>query len=408
MPTLRDRLKHAWNAFNGNNTASGWSELGPANYTRPDRIRLRYGNERSIISSIFNRIAIDCAAIDIKHVKLDSNGRYKKTVDSRLNNALTVEANIDQTGREFIQDAVMSMCDEGCVALVPVETTVNPKLTDSYDIIKLRTGKIITWFPDSVEVELYDERQGHKRQIILPKSLVAIVENPLYAVMNEPNSTLQRLIRKLTLLDAIDEQQGSGKLDLIIQLPYVIKSQARREQAEMRRKDIENQLANGKYGIAYTDGTERVIQLNRAVENTVFNQVQYLTTMLFNQLGMSEAIFNGTADEKTTLNYYNRTIEPILSCLTENMKRKWLSLTARSQGQSIKFFRDPFKLVPVDQIADIADKFTRNEVLSSNEVRGIIGYRPVDDERADELRNKNINKSDAEIEGGPVSISDDL
>jgi hypothetical protein len=352
---------------------------------------LTIGNEKSIISSIYNRIAIDVAAISVQHVRLDQNGRFIETVKSGLNEALTVSANIDQTGRAFMQDVVMSMFDEGCVAIIPVDTTIDPTLSNSYDIQTLRTGQILQWYPKHVLVRVYNERIGRKEDIVLPKDLICIVENPLYAVMNEPNSTLKRLIAKLNLLDAIDQQSGSGKLDLIIQLPYVIKTPARKEQAEIRRQDIEAQLAGSKYGIAYTDGTEKVTQLNRPAENNLMAQITYLTSMLYGQLGLTESVFDGTADEKTMLNYHNRTVEPILSAITYEMKRKFLTKTARSQYQSIEFYRDPFKLVPVNNMADIADKFTRNEILTSNEIRSVIGLRASNDPRADELVNKNIS-----------------
>lgn len=392
---LGQRLQHAWNAFTSRETQMPpqSTTFGYGGYPyRPDRATFRPGTERSIVTSVYNRIAIDVASVSIQHVRLDENGRYISTMKSGLNRCLTLEANLDQTARAFIQDIVMSLCDEGCVAVVPVETSINPQL-GSYEIESMRVGKIIQWYPDRVQVSLYNEKIGKKQDIWVPKSQAAIIENPLYAVMNEPNSTLRRLIHKLNILDAIDEQSGAGKLDLIIQLPYVIKSEAKRQQAEQRRKDIEMQLAGSKYGIAYTDGTERVTQLNRPAENNLMSQITYLTEMLFNQLGMSEDIFKGTADEATMLNYHTRTIEPILSAIADEFKRKFLTKTARTQGQSIAFFRDPFKLVPVNQMADIADKFTRNEILSSNEVRAIIGYKPVDDERADELRNKNLNQN---------------
>ena len=368
-------------------------DLGPSYYYRPDRPRFTRGNERSIVTSVYNRIALDASAITIQHVRLDENGRFLSTIDSDLNKCLTLDANIDQTGRAFLQDAVMSMLDEGCVALVPVETDVDPNDTDSYKIFSIRTGKIVEWRPQHVKVRVYDERTGRKEDITLSKSSVAIVENPLYAVINEPNSTMQRLIRKLSLLDVTDEQTASGKLDLIIQLPYIIKTEARRQQAEQRRKDIEMQLAGSKYGIAYTDGTEHITQLNRSVENNLMKQVEYLTSMLYSQLGITQTILDGTADEKTMINYYTRTIEPIVSAIVDEMKRKFLTKTARSQRQSIEFFRDPFKLVPVNDIAEIADKFTRNEILTSNEIRQIVGMKPSNDPKADELINSNISQS---------------
>lgn len=390
------RLKHAWNVFFNKDPTVFSVHDGPSYFYRPDRMRFVRGNERSTTTSVYNRIALDAAAINIQHVRLDESGRFLSQVDSRLNHCLTLSANVDQTARAFMQDAVLSLLDEGCVALVPVDTIGgNPVLTDSYDVLSMRVGQITEWRPRSVTVRLYNDRTGEKQDVILPKRTVAIVENPLYAVINEPNSTMQRLIRKLSLLDAMDEQASSGKLDLIIQLPYVIKTDARRQQAELRRKDIENQLSGSKYGIAYTDGTERITQLNRPVENNLQSQVEYLTRMLYSQLGITQGILDGTADDKTMLNYYNRTIEPIVAAITDEMKRKFLSKTARTQGQSIAFFRDPFKLVPVTDLAEIADKFTRNEILSSNEIRQIIGMKPSDDPKADELSNKNLRAPDA-------------
>ena len=394
MPeSFGSRLKHAWNAFlNKDPTYEYTQPIGSVStYYRPDRPRLTRGNERSIVTSIYNRIAMDVASISINHVRLDKNDRFSEIIKSGLNTCLTLDANVDQTGRAFIQDVVVSMLDEGCVAIVPVDTTVDPTKTGSYDIESLRVGKIITWYPRHVRVRVYNDRTGQKEEITLPKSTVAIIENPLFAVMNEPNSTLQRLIRKLNLLDVVDEQSGSGKLDLIIQLPYIIKTEARKQQAENRRREIEQQLSNSKYGIAYADGTERITQLNRPVENNLLKQVEYLTNMLYGQLGISQAIMDGTADEKTTLNYNNRTVEPIVSAIVDEMKRKFLTKTARSQGQTVMFFRDPFKLVPVENVAEIADKFTRNEIMSSNEFRQVIGMKPSDDPKADELRNANIS-----------------
>ena len=396
--TISSRLKHAWNAFiNNRDPTASFRDIGGGYSYRPDRPRLTRGNERSIVTSVYNRIALDVAAIDIQHCKLDENGRLLGEMDSKLNQCLTLEANLDQTSRAFIQDAVMSMLDEGCVAIVPVETTLDPKVTQSYDILSMRTAKILEWFPKHVRVRLYNERTGQKEDIMLPKSMVAIVENPLFAVINEPNSTMQRLIRKLSLLDVTDEQTASGKLDLIIQLPYIIKTDARRQQAEQRRKDIEMQLAGSKYGIAYTDGTEKITQLNRSLENNLMKQVEYLTNLLFSQLGITQSILDGTADEKTMLNYYTRTIEPIVSAIVDEMKRKFLSKTARSQKQSIMFFRDPFKLVPVNDIAEIADKFTRNEIMSSNEFRQIVGLRPSSDPKADKLINSNLNHPEEQV-----------
>ena len=390
-----ERLKHAWNVFL-NRDPTEHQTIGSGYFYRPDRPRFSRGNERTIITSVYNRIALDAASITIRHVRLDGNNRFVSAVDSDFNGCLNLSANIDQTGRAFMQDVVMSMLDEGSVAIVPVDTSFNPKITGSYDIQSMRVGQIIDWYPAHVRVRLYNEQTGEKQEVVVPKSTVAIIENPFYAVMNEPNSTMQRLIRKLGLLDAIDEQSSSGKLDLIIQLPYVIKTESRRRQAEARRKDIENQLSGSKYGIAYTDGTEHITQLNRGVENNLMSQIEYLTSMLYSQLGITQSILDGTADERTMLNYYNRTIEPIISAIVDEMKRKFLTKTARTQKQSILFFRDPFKLVPVDKMAEIADKFTRNEILSSNEVRQIIGMKPSDDPKADELRNKNLNPSSEE------------
>lgn len=392
--SIGERLQHAWNAFlNNRDPTIRYQDIGTSYAYRPDRPRLTRGNERSIVTSVYNRIALDVAAINIQHCKLDDNGRFISIVESKFNECLNLEANIDQTGRSFIQDVVMSMLDEGSVAIVPVDTTLNPNVTGSYDICSMRTGKILDWYPAHVKVRVYNDRTGNKEDIIVPKSTVAIIENPLFAVMNEPNSTMQRLIRKLNLLDAIDEQSGSGKLDLIIQLPYVIKSDARRQQAEQRRKDIEMQLAGSKYGIAYTDGTEHITQLNRSVDNNLMKQIEYLTSMLYSQLGITQSVMDGTADEKTMLNYYDRTLEPIISVIVDEMKRKFLTKTARSQNQSILFFRDPFKLAPINDLAEIADKFTRNEIMSKNEFRQIIGMKPSDDPKADQLINSNISQS---------------
>ena len=384
------QLQHGWNAFRNRDPTSNYQNVGMSYSYRPDRPRFTRGNERSIITSVFNRIALDAAAIDIKHCRLDENNRFVSVVNSGLNNCLSLAANADQTARAFIQDIVMSMLDEGAVAIVPVDTSLDPKVTNSYDILTMRTGKILQWYQGHVRLQVYNERTGNKEEIMVPKSTVAIVENPLYAVINEPSSTMQRLARKLAILDSIDEQNGSGKLDLIIQLPYVIKTEARRQQAELRRKDIETQLSGSKYGIAYTDGTERITQLNRPVENNLMSQIEYLTNMLYSQLGMTQDILNGTANEQTMLNYYSRTIEPIISAIVDEMKRKFLTKTARSQMQSIIYFRDPFKLVPVNSIAEIADKFTRNEILTSNEIRQIIGMKPHPDPKADQLINSNI------------------
>lgn len=401
------RLKHAWNAFTGN-VQINYRDLGMSYSYRADRPRLTRGNERSIVTSVYNRIALDVAALNFQHIRLDENGRFLSVIEDGLNNCLTLEANIDQTARSFIQDVVISMFDEGSVAIVPVDTTTDPNVSGSYDIQTMRVGQILNWYPQYIRVRLYNEQTGKKEDIEVPKSATAIIENPLYAVINEPNSTMQRLIRKLNLLDVIDEQSGSGKLDLIIQLPYVIKTEARRQQAENRRKDIENQLSGTKYGIAYTDGTERITQLNRSVNNNLMSQIEYLTSMLYSQLGITQSILDGTADEKTMLNYNNRTIEPIASAIVGEMKRKFLTKTARSQLQSISFFRDPFKLVPVNEIAEIADKFTRNEIMTSNEIRQVIGMKPSDDPRADELRNKNLSApSEDKVPNSEVQLNDE-
>jgi len=405
--SFTSRLKHAWNAFFNKDPTDYYKNVGISYTYRPDRPRLTRGNERSIVTSVYNRIALDASSVSIQHVRLDKNNRFLSVIDSGLNNCLTIEANIDQTGRAFIQDIVMSMLDEGCVAIVPVDTTFNPEITGSYDILSMRTGKILEWYPSHVKVHVYNEKTGRKEDIMLPKSTVGIVENPLYAVINEPNSTMQRLIRKLNLLDVVDEQSSSGKLDLIIQLPYIIKTEARRQQAEKRRQDIVDQLAGSKYGIAYTDGTERITQLNRPVENNLMKQIEYLTSMLYSQLGITQSILDGTADDKTMLNYYNRTIEPILSAIVDEMKRKFLTKTARSQLQSISFFRDPFKLVPVSDISEIADKFTRNEIMTSNEIRQIIGMKPSDDPKADELRNKNLSEPKGESTDPPNNVAEE-
>lgn len=404
------RLKHAWNAFTGN-IQMNYRDLGMSYPYRADRPRMSRGNERSIVTSVYNRIALDVAALNIQHVRLDENGRFLSVIDDGLNNCLTLEANVDQTARSFVQDVVISMFDEGSVAIVPVDTTTDPNVSGSYDIQSLRVGQILDWYPQYIRARVYNEQTGRKEDIVVPKSAVAIIENPLYAVINEPNSTMQRLIRKLNLLDVIDEQSGSGKLDLIIQLPYVIKTEARRQQAENRRKDIENQLSGSKYGIAYTDGTEHITQLNRSVNNNLMSQIEYLTSMLYSQLGITQSILDGTADEKTMLNYNNRTIEPIISAIVDEMKRKFLTKTARSQHQSISFFRDPFKLVPVDDIAEIADKFTRNEIMTSNEIRQVVGMKPSEDPRADELRNKNLSApsgSNQQSEEMPIAEVDSI
>ena len=390
--TLGSRFKHAWNAFLNRDPTDEFQYTGNGYSYRPDRIRLTRGNERSIITSVFNRIALDAASIEIKHCRLDEDDRYVADINSGLNNCLNLEANIDQTGRNLVQDIVMSMFDEGVVAVVPIDTTTNPKVTDSYDILSMRTAKILEWKPAHVKVRVYNDRTGNKEDILVPKRTVAIIENPLYAIINEPNSTAQRLKRKLSLLDVTDEKTASNKLDLIIGLPYVVKTETRRKQAEERMKSIEEQLAGSKYGIAYTDATEKVTQLNRSVDNQLLSQVEYLTNQLFAQLGITQSILDGTADDKTMLNYYNRTIEPIVSAIVDEFKRKFISKTARSQKQSIKAFRDPFKLVPVNDIAEIADKFTRNEITTSNEIRQAIGMKPSDDPKADKLVNSNISQ----------------
>lgn len=395
---LLDRFQNAWNAFRNKDPSNGsYFSYGESSSIRPDRPRLIRGSERSIINSIINRISIDASSIDIKHVRLDENQRYTEAVNSGLNNCLTLEANLDQTSRAFFQDVVTSMLDEGCVAVIPVDTSIDPRNTDSYDILSLRTGKILEWYPKHVRVQVYNERTGRKEEIVVEKRTAAIIENPMYSVMNEYNSTMQRLIRKLALLDITDESTASGKMDLIIQLPYTIKTETRKAQAESRKKDIEMQLATSKYGIAYIDSTEKITQLNRSVENNLMKHVEYLTSMLYSQLGLTAEVMNGTADEQTMLNYNNRTIEPILSAIVDEFKRKFLTKTARTQSQSIEFFRDPFRLVPVNNIAEIADKFTRNEIMTSNEIRQIVGMKPSKDPKADELRNKNLSQSNADI-----------
>ena len=405
--SIGSRIKRAFNAFRNDEADDTYSytDLGVGYSYRQDRPRFSRGNERSTVTSVYNRIALDVASLNIRHVRLDRNGRFVSTIDDGLNSCLTLEANIDQTSRAFIHDAVISMFDEGCVALVATDTTNDPSMTDSYDILSMRVGQILEFFPMHVKVRVYNERTGKKQDLILPKDTVAIIENPLYAVINEPNSTMQRLIRKLNLLDVVDEQSGSGKLDLIIGLPYLIKTEARRQQAEKRRQDIESQLSNSKYGIAYTDGTEHITQLNRPVNNNLMSQIEYLTSMLYSQLGITQGILDGTADETAMLNYLNRTIEPIISAIVDEMKRKFLSKTARTQLQSIMFFRNPFKLVPLSNMAEIADKFTRNEIMSTNEVRQEIGMKPSDDPKADELRNKNLNAPSPDAGGANVSES---
>lgn len=397
--TFAARLKHAWDAFrNRDPTSINSYDFGEANYYNPGKFRLTVGTGKSIIASIYNRMAIDCAAISIRHVRIDQNGRYQEDIDDSLNKCLTLSPNLDQTPRAFIQDVVLSMFDEGYIAIFPAESDTDLLETGTYKIYELRRGRIVEWFPNYVRLEAYDQRTGRSQEIIMPKDRTAIIENPLYAVMNGPNSTLQRLLKKLNLLDAIDEQSGSGKMDLIIQLPYTVKTELRKQQAEQRRKDIEMQLVNSKYGIAYVDATERITQLNRPVENNLLTQIEYLTKELYTQLGLTTGIFDGTASEEEQLRYLSSTIEPIMAAIADEMKRKFLTKTAISQGQSIMYFRDPFKLVPVSQIAEIADKFTRNEILSSNEVRAIMGFRPSSDPKADELRNSNIAASKQENE----------
>ena len=394
---LGARLKHAYNAFTNRDPTGSYISIGPGYSSRPDRPRMSHGNEKSIVTSIVNRIALDVASVEIRHCRLDDDGRYIEEINSGLNKCLKLEANIDQTARAFIQDLVISAFDEGAVAIVPVDTTLNPEVTDSWDVQSMRAGKILEWYPEKVLIRVYNDRTGEKEDILLPKKQVGIFENPLYAVFNEPNSTMKRLVRKLSLLDVTDERTASGKLDLIIQLPYVVKTQTRREQAENRRKDLEDQLAGSKYGVAYIDGTERVTQLNRSVENNLMKQIEYLTNMLYSQLGITQSVLDGTADEKTMLNYTNRTVEVFVSAIADEMKRKFLSKTARSQGQSIEYFRDPFRLVPIDNIAEIADKLTRNEIMTSNEIRQKIGMKPSKDPKADELRNSNISQSKEEV-----------
>lgn len=395
---IGSRLKRAWNAFTNRDPTGGYKSVGPGYSLSPSRPRLSRGNEKSIVNAVLTRIAMDAAAIDIKHCRLDKNGRYLEEVDSPLNDCFNLSANIDQTGRAFKLDVYLSLLDEGCIALIPIDTTDNPDDTNSYDINSMRTGKILDWYPRHVRVLAYNDRTGEKEELVMPKSQVAIIENPAYSVMNEPNSTMQRLKKKLSLLDATDEQSASGKLDLIIQLPYAVKGELRRQQAEERRKDIEDQLMNGKYGIAWTDGTEKITQLNRSVENNLMKQIEYLTNLFYSQLGVTQSVMDGTADEKTMLNYNNRTIEPLVAAVVDEVKRKFLTKTARTKGQSISYFTDPFKLVPVDNIAEIADKFTRNEIMTSNEIRQIIGMKPSDDPKADRLINSNISQPNQEEE----------
>ena len=390
-PSFGDRLRHSWNAFL-NPSSTIRFDYGRSSYINPSRVKMTMGNEQSIVGAVYNRISLDVASLDIKHVILDdTNERFKSVVEDSLNSCLTLAANKDQTSQAFIQDVVLSLFDEGSIAIVPTDTSSNPKISESYDIESLRVGKIISWYPDHVKVKVYNDKIGEKEEVILPKTMVAIVENPFYAVMNEPNAIAKRLIRKLNILDVIDDQSASGKLDLIVQLPGVIKTEARKKQAEDRRKNIEDQLAGSKYGIAYIDGTEKVTQLNRSVENNLMNQITFLTSMLYSQLGITEEVLKGTADEQTMLNYYNNTVVPVVNAIVQSMKWKFLTKTARTRHHSIKYFRDPFKNTPVDKIAEMCDKFTRNEVASSNEMRSVIGWKPVDDPRADELRNKNLN-----------------
>lgn len=395
---IGSRLKKAWNAFTNRDPTGGYKSVGPGYSLSPSRPRLSRGNEKSIVNAVLTRIAMDAAAIDIKHCRLDKNGRYLEDIDSPLNDCFNLSANIDQTGRAFKLDVYLSLLDEGCIALVPIDTTDNPDDTNSYDINSMRTARILDWYPRHVRVLAYNDRTGEKEELVMPKSQVAIIENPAYSVMNEPNSTMQRLKKKLSLLDATDEQSASGKLDLIIQLPYAVKGELRRQQAEERRKDIEDQLMNGKYGIAWTDGTEKITQLNRSVENNLMKQIEYLTNLFYSQLGVTQSVMDGTADEKTMLNYNNRTIEPLVAAVVDEVKRKFLTKTARTKGQSISYFTDPFKLVPVDNIAEIADKFTRNEIMTSNEIRQIIGMKPSDDPKADRLINSNISQPNQEEE----------
>jgi len=402
MPSFLERIQHGWNAFLNGDSRTSYSSYDHGSIYRPDRRRSRIVSDRSLVNALYNRISIDVASITFQHVKVDENGRYKETVKSGLNDCLNVEANIDQTGREFIQDIVHSMCDEGYVAAVPIETDINPNVSGGYSIDTMRTGRIVEWFPDSIKVDLYNDRTGRHEEVRLPKKIVAVIPNPLYETMNAPNSTLQRVIRKLNLLDSVDEQASSGKLDLIIQLPYTVKSELRQKQANKRRKDIEMQLTDSKYGIAYIDSTEKITQLNRSLENNLLKQIEYLMNTLYAQMGISEAVFKGEADEQTMLLYYNRTIEPFCAAIADNMKRKFITKTGRTQGHSIMYFRDSFKLVPTSQIAELADKFTRNEIMSPNEVRAILGMKPDNDPKSDELRNRNLNESAANQEPGMV------
>lgn len=413
MASVSKRLKHAFNTFTQNQPQpqpvfQARESFGSVSYGgRPDRPRSSYSHERSIITSIYTRIAIDLASVQIRHVRLDEQRRYLEDMDSGLNNCLTVEANLDQGARDFRQDIAMTLCDKGYLAVVPIDTSLNPAVTTSYEILTMRVGEIVAWYPKHVGVSVYNEETGRREELVLDKRSVAIIANPLYSIMNEPNSTLQRLIRKLNLLDSVDEAAASGKLDLIIQLPYVIKSEARRQQADQRRKDIEGQLKEGKYGIAYTDGTEKITQLNRSAENNLLPQITQLTTQLYAELGLTAEVMNGTADEKTTLNYWNRTIEPMAAAVTEALHRSFLTKTARTQKQAVRYFRDPFKLVPIDNIAEIADKFTRNEIMTSNEVRQVIGFSPSSDPKADQLVNSNMPVAKAVSPGTPVAVVDE-
>lgn len=400
MGSFTDRLRHAWNAFRDNNSSNAYIDYGSSFSYQPSRRRLSPGNEKTIVNAVLNRLALDAASLKLEHCRLDDNERYMEPIRSGLSYCLNTEANIDQTGRAFLLDLYLSMLDEGTVAVVPVETTLNPKV-GSFDVLDMRVAKIVQWYPQHVRVRIYNDKTGQQEELTLPKKMVAIIENPFYTVMNETSSTLRRLIRKMNILDVVDDQLGSGKLDLIIQLPYVIRTESREKQAEKRRQAIENQLSGSKYGIAYTDGTERITQLNRPVENNLMKQIEYLTSMLYSQLGLTEEIMNGTADETVMNNYYSRTIEPIVSAAVDEMKRKFLSKTARTQRQSILFFRDPFKLMPTSAVAEVADKFTRNEIMTSNEIRQIVGMKPSSDPKADELRNKNLNQQ-AGAEDVPV------
>jgi hypothetical protein len=407
--TFRERLLHGWNAFmNKDPTSAADWDKGPSYTRRPDIIPFSRKVEQTIVNGVYTKIAIDVSQLTFLHVRTNEDGRYEETIDSKLNYALNTEANIDQTSRAFIQDVVNNMFDEGVVAIVPIDTTIDPTKSMAFDVETMRVGRIVNWYPQYVKVDVYNDIEGKRQEIIVPKKTTAIIQNPFYSVMNEPNSILKRLITKLSMLDAVDKQSASGKLDLLIQLPYVLKTTSRKEYAEQRRKDIEEQLTNTRYGIAYTDGTEHITQLNRPVENNLLNQIQYLTQMFYGQFGLTENVFNGTAAEPEMLNYYSRTIEPIASAIVDEMKRKFLTKTARTQHQSIMIFRDVFKLTPAEKMADIADKFTRNEILSSNELRAVIGYKPSKDPDADELRNKNLNKSNEELQNESGTAEDQM